>query len=191
MYSLDKDVLESALTEVNSWDFSLTIEKLQEKSYAGWSLNRILIAEKGYKQYLAMTKALGGKQLVPNGDIDRFWHEHILDTRRYAKDCNALFGYFLHHYPFFGMRGEVDNSNWINTTKMSNDLWLSAFGENLYSVKLNAQKCPQKCPGGVDEFLDAQKCPQKCPGGVDEFLDAQKCPQKCPGGVDEFLDGWC
>ena len=155
MYSLDKKILEDALTEVNSWDFSLTIEKLQEKSYAGWSLERILNAEKGYKQYLAMTKALGGKQLVPNGDIDRFWHEHILDTRRYAKDCNSFFGYFLHHYPFFGMRGEVDNTNWINTAKSSNNLWFSTFGENLYLMKSDAQKCPQKCPGGIeDEFLD-------------------------------------
>src|SRR5262249_39319225 len=39
---------------------------------------------------------------------DRFWHMHILDTRKYAADCDAVFGHFLHHFPYLGLRGEED-----------------------------------------------------------------------------------
>jgi hypothetical protein len=30
---------------------------------------------------------------------DLIWHEHMLDTKRYAQDCGRLFGRFLHHVP--------------------------------------------------------------------------------------------
>jgi hypothetical protein len=30
---------------------------------------------------------------------------------KYAEDCHKVFGYFLHHYPYFGLRGEKDAAN--------------------------------------------------------------------------------
>ena len=163
MFEVNKEVLEETLRLLETWDFSLTIEKLQEEAYAGWNLERAKKAELGYKRYLAVTKASGGHQPVPNGDIDRFWHEHILDTRRYARDCDNLFGSFLHHYPFFGMRGEADKSQWLSVARDSNDTWVNLFGEPLYALT-SAQKCPQSCPNSsFDVFADAQKCPQSCP----------------------------
>ncbi len=32
-------------------------------------------------------------------EIDLFWHEHILDTKKYKQDCEMVFGRFLHHVP--------------------------------------------------------------------------------------------
>ena len=167
---------------VSTWDFTLTKKKLQEPAYAGWSVDRIEKAELDYKRYLAITKATQF-QPVPNGDIDRFWHEHILDTRRYAEDCFELFGGFLHHYPYFGMRGDSDKETWTETAKFSHDLWVSLYHEDLYSVDTKAQKCPQACPGGATTVQEAQKCPQACPGGATTVQEAQKCPQACPGGA--------
>ena len=169
---------------VSGWDFSLTVAKLQELDYAGWTKERAELAEKNYKRYLAVTKALDGYQLVPNGDVDRFWHEHILDTRRYAKDCYELCGGFLHHYPFFGMNGDADNKNWINAAEQSTTVWNRLFGEHLYRLEVAApQKCPQACPG-IEGAIQAapQKCPQACPG-IEGAIQAapQKCPQACPG----------
>lgn len=111
--------------------------------------------------------ALNGYQLIPNGDIDRFWHEHILDTRRYVADCTELFGGFLHHYPYFGMRGEVDNQAWVSVSEISASLWLRLFDEPLYQFS-GAQKCPQSCPGVMESIQQfPQKCPQSCPGMTD------------------------
>lgn len=205
--SFQKEKFEAAMSIVSKWDFSLTKQKLQESDYAGWTEERTEKAEENYKRYLSVTKALDGYQLVPNGDIDRFWHEHILDTRRYVQDCAELFGGFLHHYPYFGMRGETDNQFWLSVSSESTNLWKDLFGEYLYETSIvSAQKCPQKCPGSIDdsiEYLDniditsAQKCPQKCPGSIDDSIEylyetgiisAQKCPQKCPGSIDDSVD---
>ena len=174
---------DKAFALVSKWDFSLTKIKLLEPDYAGWTKERANTAEIDYKRYLSVTKALGGYQLVPNGDIDRFWHEHILDTRRYAQDCEELFGGFLHHYPYFGMRGEADNSTWIDTSRQSTEFWMLLFGEQLYDFhNVKAQKCPQSCPGVIDAIqAKPQKCPQSCPGGFGAIqLKPQKCPQSCP-----------
>lgn len=176
--SFKQQEFDSALSIVMKWDFSLTKQKLLEPAYAGWTQERIDKAELDYKRYLALTKVTN-TQPVPNGDIDRFWHEHILDTRRYAEDCYSFFGGFLHHYPFFGMRGEQDHMKWTETAEMSNELWKSYFGEYLYTLNTEAQKCPQACPG-TPLVQEAQKCPQACPG-TPLVQEAQKCPQACPG----------
>jgi hypothetical protein len=160
------------MNSTSNWDFSLTKQKLLEPEYANWTNERIEEAEKNYKRYLSVTKALNGYQLVPNGDVDRFWHEHILDTRRYAEDCSQLFGGFLHHYPFFGMRGDADNSMWIETATKSTDFWNNLFGEHLYQIgSTEVQKCPQRCPNGIVSAIQRipQKCPQKCPGAIDSI----------------------
>lgn len=47
--------------------------------------------------------------------IDILWHYHILDTERYERDCNAIYGKMLHHYPYFGMEGKADAKNFVNS----------------------------------------------------------------------------
>lgn len=37
--------------------------------------------------------------LQPTHVVDIFWHTHILFTRKYFKDCEAIFGQYLHHEP--------------------------------------------------------------------------------------------
>jgi hypothetical protein len=34
--------------------------------------------------------------------------KHILDTAAYREDCDEIFGRFLDHFPYFGMRDEQD-----------------------------------------------------------------------------------
>lgn len=173
---------------VDTWDFSLMRIKMQEPSHAGWNLERIDTAIEDYRRYMAITKALGGYQLVPNGEIDRIWHEHILDTRQYAADCTELFGGFLHHYPYFGMRNESDSSNWQSASSLSQNFWQRIFGESLYDESA-AMKCPQACPGKPEVEMHAMKCPQACPNGSQASIqkptkNAMKCPQACPNGIN-------
>jgi hypothetical protein len=35
----------------------------------------------------------------PNRVVDIFWHTHILFTPKYFKDCELVFGRYLHHLP--------------------------------------------------------------------------------------------
>lgn len=111
--------------------------KLQEPDEGeGWTAEQCDTAEIEYKRYLHLCKKYG-KGMVPNGIMDTFWHYHILDTRAYHKDCEAVFGYYLHHFPYFGMRGEQDAQNLKNAFYKTKQLYLETFGENMLIENLN------------------------------------------------------
>ncbi|RTE65353.1 hypothetical protein EH243_13025 [Amphritea opalescens] len=148
----DKIMFKSALVVTAQWDFGLAIQKLLESNPEQWNRLRAEKAVLDYQRYMAVTKALGGIQLVPNADIDEIWHMHILDTRAYMKDCEALFGEFLHHYPYFGMLSEENQQEWLSVQAQSEQLWLSLFDQPLYSGDSVAQKCPQACPCHIEQL---------------------------------------
>ena len=141
-----RGALESALAQVETWDFALTKRKLSEPDYCGWSTERVNVAERDYKRFLALTKAVGQFPIVPSKDLDRFWHEHILDTRRYERDCFALFGAFMHHNPFYGMNGLEEEIEWKSAAFESNLIWQDAFGVDLYqSVDADSSQTVRHC----------------------------------------------
>lgn len=148
----DQAVFDQAIEVTNAWNFELAIKKLLEVKNGEWDLNRAEAAVQDYKRYMAVTKALGGVQLVPNGEIDETWHLHILDTRAYTKDCNELFGEYLHHFPYFGMLGEENRQQWLDVQSESEFLWQKLFGKALYGSTREAQKCPQVCPCHIDQI---------------------------------------
>lgn len=148
----NKVAFEKALVVTMGWNFDLAVEKLLEIKAGDWTEVRAEKAVLNYQRYMAVTKALGGLQLVPNADIDEIWHMHILDTRAYATDCEALFGELLHHYPYFGMLGEDNKKQWLQVQDGSENLWQELFGEQLYGTNNEPQKCPQVCPCHMDEI---------------------------------------
>jgi hypothetical protein len=52
-----------------------------------------------YKNFLFLQKKYLPEPLVPTKEIDEFWHNHILYTKKYFYDCLHIFGYYLHHEP--------------------------------------------------------------------------------------------
>ena len=52
------------------------------------------VAEAQYREFLRI-----GAGQPQSEAVDRFWHAHIIDTKKYAQDCHHLFGRFLHHMP--------------------------------------------------------------------------------------------
>lgn len=150
--SFDKVVFTKAMATTKKWNFDLAIQKLIESNPEQWDLVRAEKAVINYQRYMAVTKALGGVQLVPNGDIDEIWHMHILDTRAYMQDCGILFGEYLHHYPYFGMLGEENQQQWFDVQAQSEKLWQNLFDEPLYQINSVAQKCPQVCPCHVEQL---------------------------------------
>jgi len=59
-----------------------------------------------YKRFLAIKKTYLKIELSPSPLVDEVWHMHILDTKQYMKDCDKLFGFYLHHAPSFGTSKE-------------------------------------------------------------------------------------
>lgn len=92
-------------------DLTLIKEKLHDEDEgAGWSREFCDRVEIEYRRYLVLsgTYTDPADAVVPSRMVDTFWHAHILDTQAYTADCEAVFGEFLHHFPYFGTRGPED-----------------------------------------------------------------------------------
>jgi hypothetical protein len=109
----------------------MIVKLMDEEEGEGWTLEQSLIAEKLYKRFLILNLKYNDTSIVPTKVIDTFWHYHILDTKKYVEDCEFCFGYFVHHFPYFGMRGEEDAQNLKNTFDNSSSLFLTEFGETI------------------------------------------------------------
>ncbi len=86
----------------------IKVKLMHKESGEGWSLERANATEIEYRRFLYLMKAFPNEETAPLVDVDTFWHYHILDTMKYASDCEQAFGYFLHHYPYIGLRGQDD-----------------------------------------------------------------------------------
>jgi hypothetical protein len=89
------------------------------------------VAERDYRRFLTLHLRHPGRMLVPSALIDLVWHYHILDTRKYAEDCDRIFGYFLHHDPYFGIDGEESRRENLEAWEATLSLWEEEFGEPL------------------------------------------------------------
>ena len=83
----------------------IIIKLLSEKSLLGDDQEFIEEVALMYRAFLFLCKNYPNEVIVPTREVDEFWHLHILDTRAYQKDCQKIFGYYLHHYPYAGLPG--------------------------------------------------------------------------------------
>jgi hypothetical protein len=106
----------------------IKVKLMHKESGEGWSRERANAIEIEYRRFLYLMTAFPHMQIAPLVDVDTFWHYHILDTMKYARDCEQAFGYFVHHYPYLGMEGE----NGIETQQQAGErmrkLYESTFG---------------------------------------------------------------
>lgn len=80
-----------------------------------------------YKRFLWLHIKYPQTHLVPTRDIDEFWHNHILHTQSYTRDCNALFGHYLHHNPSDGSEQQTLLEGFLLTKRYYQD----EFKQNL------------------------------------------------------------
>jgi hypothetical protein len=104
--------------------------KLMDKREGlGWNREEADRHEMEYRRFLALVAKYPDEVVAPNINVDKFWHAHILDTMKYAEDCDTIFGYFLHHFPYFGMRDEEDAANLAKAAQNMQRLYQQEFGE--------------------------------------------------------------
>src|SRR5258708_17888782 len=137
----DMPAVAAALELVNRIDLSAINKVLQHMNADFWSDQVIAETEASYRRLLALNVLYPSEQIVVNKILDDYWHQHILDTRKYAEDCQTIFGYFLHHDPYFGIDGEEDRQRNREAFAVTQQLWEDAFGEPMVSAtKLTLDK---------------------------------------------------
>lgn len=113
---------------------ALDLEPIKTKlmhtaSGEGWSRAKADAMDTEYRRFLYLMHAFPDEETAPTVDVDTFWHYHILDTMKYAADCEAVFGHFLHHYPYLGMEGEHDAGAEQLGAERMRALYEATFGE--------------------------------------------------------------
>jgi hypothetical protein len=105
------------------------VKLMHQESGEGWTLEQANAVEFEYRRFLYLMKRFPHEAAAPLQDVDTFWHYHILDTVKYAADCEAVFGYFLHHFPYIGLRGEDDLAAHARVGDRMKELYEDTFGE--------------------------------------------------------------
>lgn len=119
--------------KITSLDFMRQKNKMQEKRSEGWSEGKLNIVEGQYKRMLFLWTKYNSLGLPPSNDIDVFWHYHILDTRKYHADCQKIFGYYLHHNPYYGI--DDNKSKLLKAFENTLVLYKKEFNEELYEIE--------------------------------------------------------
>lgn len=120
----------------------------------GYDAAQLDLREAEYRKFLALHLAYPDMDVVPCKIVDEMWHQHILDTAAYRADCDTIFGRFLDHFPYFGMRGEDDAQALDEAYAETSAHYRVAFGEppaDTWSSADATARCkrtacePQKC----------------------------------------------
>ncbi len=96
----------------------------------GWTREYADSIEAAYKNYLTMLVKYQdhAEHILLSKDVDEFWHTHILQTMKYADDCQAVFGTFLHHDPHIGERTPAVLEKRVALAEETRELYEREFG---------------------------------------------------------------
>ena len=125
-------------------DLEMVKMKLQDSDEGlGWTDEQCDEAEIEYKRFLHLNKKFPDLSIVPHTIMDLMWHQHILDTRAYHKDCITFFGDYFHHFPYFGIRSESDRQELNAAFEETQKIYVSEFGEEM--INQDSSKCDRNC----------------------------------------------
>lgn len=135
--------LEEVWAKILSLDFTAQKRKMHLKKFLGWSTKKLDIIETQYKRILFLWYKYPNMTLPPSEDVDEFWHYHILDTKKYHKDCELVFGRYVHHYPYFGLVSKEENEELVSFFEDTLKLYEAEFHEELFDIEEVRQQ-PQR-----------------------------------------------
>ena len=129
----------------------IMVKLTNTKHGKGWSHERAQAVVIQYRRFLTLIRENPNATIVPTEAIDEFWHTHILDTAKYSEDCKEYFGFYLHHFPYLGLRGDADEERLAAAFENTKNLYEARFGESLLPTtgELSVADCSAGCGGVV------------------------------------------
>jgi hypothetical protein len=173
----------------------IKVKLMHKESGEGWSLERTNVIETEYRRFLYLMNAFPNAQVAPTVDVDTFWHYHILDTMKYARDCEQVFGYFLHHDPYLGLVGDNGMEMQQQAGKRMRELYESTFGLS-YVRPLRSDSAPDAadvqtaCGHAMPQAANSAWCVVP---GIVKAADVQTAWCVVPGIVKaaDVQTSWC
>jgi hypothetical protein len=120
------------LAALNEMDCGpLAYKLMNPESGDGVSLAEATHLVEKYRRFLLLNYLYPHLPIVPSRSIDALWHVHILDTAKYREDCQNLFGQFVDHWPYFGMKDATERAALESAFEETQRLWRQEFGEEM------------------------------------------------------------
>ena len=129
------------IDRLNALDLEPIVFRVMHNESTMWSLEKADRIAHLYRAFFYLSWKYPNKAIVPNKAVDEFWHQHILDTSKYEEDCQSIFGHFLHHFPYFGMRGEGDRQALESAFAETLALLQEQFGQSIFGKSDIASDC--------------------------------------------------
>ena len=143
----------------------LSCVKRYVKGKYRWSEERANLTEAEYRKWLLLCCMYPKKRLgMGNKDVDEMWHAHILNTRKYHKDCQMLCGRYIHHVPTKELGKEFNVSTYGATLA----LYPQVFGKEPDSSWLGK---------GSDEPSTPAEAPEETANDSDSSGSSTPTPQ--------------
>lgn len=116
---------------IEALDLDYIIQSMCAPSYTlpRWNISDATHCCRLYKNYLILLKKHLPEFLVPTREIDEFWHNHILYTKNYCRDSQAIFGHYLHHEP---ASPDDNTDHLVNGFMKTKAYYLAEFGQPLF-----------------------------------------------------------
>ncbi|HEY9639381.1 MAG TPA: glycine-rich domain-containing protein-like [Coleofasciculaceae cyanobacterium] len=108
----------------------IAYQLMQSEAGPRWTRAKTVKAIAQYLAFLYLIDRYSHLSLVPSLEIDQVWHYHILDTRKYAEDCQLLFDCMIHHFPYLGLRGVQDRRSQSKAYAITQILFTKHFDGN-------------------------------------------------------------
>jgi hypothetical protein len=130
------------LRRVDGLDFEPIVYKLM---HPGPGEKALSLAEADqavalYRRFLKLCVLYPGTAIVPTRQLDHVWHTHMLDTAKYRADCDRMFGHFMDHFPYAGLRSEDDRRAWRKDFAHTRGLFWEHFG-----IEIGTQPAASAC----------------------------------------------
>lgn len=145
----------------------IKVKLMHRESGEGWTLEHANAVEVEYRRFLCLLQMYPHEDVAPLLDVDIFWHYHILDTRKYAADCQQAFGRFIHHHPYVGLGADDGADHQAFGTRM-HALYQATFGEPCLAgahaaanANANADKVSEQVPAQLTAYCSAPGQPQQ------------------------------
>ncbi len=138
----------------------------------------LALCETEYRRFLFLVSKYPGQPFSPTARADVVWHSHILFTQRYQRDCQTLFGKFLHHRPFTSETPEETKQASVANLRR---LYAKHFGMAL------AADC-KECNTDSGGHCDTQAC--EIETSAAKTCDSQACDTVMCGGLDNCDNHW-
>lgn len=116
----------------------IMVKLMDKKEGKGWTEAQAFSGAEEYRRFLFLTLTRE-EPIVPTTFIDSVWHAHILDTAKYREDCQDVFGFFLDHFPYFGLRGDADREALDASFRVAARIYEEVFGST-YHVSADGHK---------------------------------------------------